>query len=150
MGCDCAGLVVWAYKVRRHRPGYNKGGMFDVEDDANCNSMLGDAMGTRDLFELASGDPRPGDVIAYPSFWLHDEHGKRLHFIGHTCVVIGVSRLRGWDPKMPRYDQLDVVQVKGPDGRAPAAIATDGSIWSHHDAQWPRPEHRSYLLRALP
>jgi len=42
------------------------------------------------------------------------------------------------------------VQVRGPNGRIPAAIASDGGIWSHHDLMWPRPEWRSRLLRVVP
>lgn len=158
IGCDCAGLVTWAYKLRRHRPGYNARGRFGVEDDINCNSMLGDAMGAQDLFETVLGDPRPGDVIAYPSFYLYGPDGKRLrredgsemHWIGHTCIVIGTSRVTNWDPVTPAWHALDVAQCKGPEGRRPAVLATDGSIWSHHDTVWPKAQHRSYLLRARP
>lgn len=156
IGCDCAGLIVWAYKVPRHRLGYNHGGGYDVEDDLNCNSMLGDAMGAHDLFTLAEGMPQPGDVIAYPSFYLYDSYGrpllsdgKPMHWIGHTCIVVSSGRVGSWDPAHPRHDLLDVVQVRGPDRRAPAAIQTDGSIWMHHDETWPKPQHRSYLLRAV-
>lgn len=158
VGCDCAGLVVWAYKVRRHRPGYNKGGRFDVEDDLNCNSMLGDAMGAQDLFTLVdSGLPQVGDVIAYPSFYLYDSYGHRmlhngspLHWIGHTCIVTDTGRVDHWDWKRPAWYQLDVAQCKGPDERAPGVVLTDGSIWSHHDSVWPKPEHRSWLIRGIP
>lgn len=156
IGCDCAGLIVWCYKLRRHRPGYNRGGRFDVSDDLNCNSMLGDAMGAGELFEIATGDPRPGDVIAYPSFYLYDaggnklrrEDGSAMHWIGHTCIVIGTGRVTNWDWMRPAWHLLDVAQCKGPDGRRPGVIATDGSIWSHHDSVWPKADHRSYLLRA--
>lgn len=156
IGSDCAGFVVWCYKLRRHRPGYNAGGKFGVEDDLNCNSMLGDAMGRQELFETVTGDPRPGDVIAYPSFYLYDVDGNRLrredgsllHWIGHTSIVIGTGRVTNWDPVLPPWHLLDVAQCKGPEGRKPGVIATDGSIWSHHDHMWPKPQHRSYLLRA--
>lgn len=155
-GCDCAGLVVWAYQVPRHRPGYNKGGKYDVEDDLNCNSMLGDAMGGKDLFTLATDKPLPGDVIAYPSFYLYDSYGHRmlhnaapLHWIGHTAIVVSSERVTSWNWTAPKWYELDVAQCKGPDGRKPAIVRTDGSIWSQHDANWPKPIHRSWLMRAI-
>ena len=54
------------------------------------------------------------------------------------------------DGPSPVTTLLGVVQCRGPNGRRPGIIATDGSIWSHHDAQWPRPEHRTGILRVLP
>lgn len=159
IGCDCAGLICWAYCIRRHRPGYNSthGQRYDVIDDVNCNSMLGDAMGAMELFQLATDAPQPGDVVAYPSFYLHDSYGRPLlhdgqplHFIGHTGLVIGVSRVSAWDWNHPRFELLDIAQCRGPDGRAPGVLATDGSIWAHHNDVWPKPEHRAYLLRAVP
>jgi hypothetical protein len=156
IGCDCAGLICWAYKLERHRPGYNRGGEYDVEDDLNSNSFLGDAMGARDLFTLVADSPRLGDVIAYPSFYLYDDQGKRLqhdgqdlHWIGHVALVVGISRYTDWRPDAPQFSQLDIVQVKGPDRRAPAAVATDGSVFDHHNAQWPKEKHRAWLLRAV-
>jgi hypothetical protein len=41
------------------------------------------------------------------------------------------------------------VQCRGPNGKRPGIVATDGSIWDHHDALWPKPEHRSVLLRMV-
>lgn len=150
IGADCAGFALsWCWKLRRHRPGYNKGGKFDVEDDVNCNSAIGDAFGARDLFELASGMPKPGDLLCYPSFYLKSDSGTQLHFIGHVGICVGTSHVTTWDPASPRYDLLDVAQCRGPDGRAPGVIFTDGSIWQHHRDQWPKPEHTVYLLRTV-
>lgn len=151
IGCDCAGFAIaWCYKLRRHRPGYNKGATTfgDVEDDLNVNSILSDAISASpDLFALVASAPRPGDLLCYPTFRLA---GIPQPFIGHVGIVTGVSRMTGWDPTSPRYDLLDVAQCKGPDGRAPAVIATDGSIWAHHAEVWPKPEHTVYLVRAIP
>lgn len=149
IGCDCAGFAIsWCYKLRRHRPGYNKGGAFDVEDDINVNSILGDATSKQpDLFGLVQSTPQPGDLLCYPTFRLPT---VPMPFIGHVGIVIGTTRLTGWDPGSPRYDLLDVAQCKGPDGRSPAVIATDGSIWMHHAEVWPKPEHTVYLVRAIP
>lgn len=159
LGSDCAGFALsWTYKLKRHRDGYNHGGGFGgTESWINCNSALGDASGPCELFTFATGDPLPGDCIAYPSFYLYGpdgkplkhEDGSPLHWIGHVCIVIGVDRVRAWNPDKPAWHQLDVAQCHGPDGFTPGVVATDGSIWSHHDAKWPKPSHRSYLLRSV-
>jgi hypothetical protein len=119
--------------------------------------MLGDGFGARELFTIVTGDPLPGDVVAYPSFHLYEADGSRvqhdgraLHWIGHTGIVIGTTRVSDWDPVTPRYEQLDIAQCKGPDGRTPAVIVTDGFLWARHDRVWPKPEHRSWLIRAVP
>lgn len=157
VGCDCAGLICWAYKLPRHRPGFNRGGKFDVDDDLNTSSMLGDAFGERDCWTLVTDSPRPGDVILYPSFSLYDPSGHvlvhdgvPLRWIGHCAIVIDTSRvIPPWSHVAPRWDELDVIQVRGPNGRTPAAIRTDGSLFAHHDLVWPRTENRSWLIRAL-
>lgn len=144
IGSDCAGFAIsWCYKLRRHRPSYNRGGAFDVEDDINVNSAIGDATSkSPDLFELATGAPRAGDLLCYPSFRFAGQP-----FVGHVGIVIGTARAPRWDPAGPRYDLLDVAQCRGPDGRTPAVLWTDGSIWLHHREVWPKPEHTVYMLR---
>lgn len=149
VGSDCAFAITYSYMLRRHMPGFNKGGKFNVEDDINYNSAIGDALGAAQCFVIATGDPQPGDIVCYPTFRLP---GVPQPFIGHGAIVVDVSRVTSanpWDPTRPRYDLLDVVQCKGPDGRKPAMIRTDGSIWLHHAEQWPKPEHTVYLLRAV-
>jgi len=142
---------VWSYKIARHRPGFNRGGSYDVENDINCNSMLGDASGAQDLLQLAVDVPMPGDVIAYPTFRLATSDGPKT-FVGHTALVVGVDRIgsTAWSMEAPAFELLDVVQICGPDGRRPAAIATDGRVFDRHDALWPKPEHRAWLLRVRP
>lgn len=147
IGADCAGCAIcWAYKIHRHRPGYNKGGKFDVENDVNVNAILGDAFGARELFELAAGAPLPGDLLCYPTFRLA---GVPNPFIGHVGMCVSTGRVASWDPVLPRYDLLDVAQCCGPDYRAPAVLLTDGSHWLQHAHQWPKPQHTVYLLRAV-
>jgi cell wall-associated NlpC family hydrolase len=143
-GCDCAGLICWAYKLSRHRPGFNAGPWSTVSDDVNTDSMIEDADHARDLFAPTDGAPQPGDVLVYHTITLPDHPGMR--WIGHVALVVGTDRLG----TVVDYSMLDVVQARGPNGRMPAAIASDGSIWSHHDLMWPRPEWRSRLLRVVP
>lgn len=137
--CDCMGLVAWAFWLRRHRPGYNAGAWATVSDDVNPNSMIEDADHARELFVRVVDAPQVGDVICYPTIHLD---GKT--FIGHIGIVVGVAR---WDGAS--FASLDTVQVCGPNGRSPAAIATTGIAFDHHSATWPKPEHRSVLLRAV-
>lgn len=149
-GSDCAGFVVWCYKLQRHRVGFNHGDWSSVADDLNCNSMLEDAQHTADLFELVVGRPIPGDMLVYPTFSLTLADGSVKRFIGHICIVVDNKRApEDWDADHPPYHMLDVAQCKGPNYRAPGVVLTDGSIWSHHDATWPKAQHRSYVIRAV-
>lgn len=144
-GSDCAGFAeCWCYKIKRHRPGYNRssGAKASVVDDINCNSALEDAQNVGELFKVVEGQPQPGDLVLYPSF---ESHGVK--FIGHVCIVVSTARVTQWSAAHPPYDMLDVAQCKGPNGRTPAVILTDGSIWSHHDSMWPLPQHRSWVIR---
>jgi len=147
VGCDCAGFAIsWCYKLRRHRPGFNHGDWASVEDDLNSNSAIEDAEHRRELFAIADR-PMPGDLLAYPTIHLP---GHPQPFIGHVGIVVAVNRCAEWDPAMPQYHLLDVAQVCGPNGRRPACVRTDGSVWDRHTANWPKMEHRTKVLRALP
>jgi hypothetical protein len=149
-GSDCAGFAeCWAYKLTRHRPGYNRGPWSTCSDDLNCNSAIEDAQHARDLFAVVTDAPAPGDLIAYPTIRLV-VNGHAMEWCGHVCIVVGVSRAASFDITKPDWSLLDVAQCCGPNGRAPAVIASDGSIWNAHDHVWPKPEHRSWLLRAVP
>lgn len=149
-GADCAGFAeCWAYCLPRHRPGYNHGPWSTCEDDINCNSALEDAQHDQELFAVVTDAPRPGDLLLYPTIYLTVD-GQRREFVGHVCIVTGVSRAGGFVISKPDWTLLDVAQCCGPNGRAPAVIASDGAIWAQHDHLWPKPEHRSWLIRALP
>jgi hypothetical protein len=145
LGSDCAGFAIcWAYKLKRHRPGFNRGKWSTVSDDINCNSALEDAQHKQELFVLADR-PEPGVLLVYPTFTVS---GKR--FIGHVGIVTGLSRVAEWDPLRPQYELLDVAQCRGPNERKPAVVKTDGSLWSHHDAVWPKLQHRTWMIKARP
>lgn len=144
LGSDCAGFAIcWAWKLVRHRPGYNHGWWASVADDINCNSLIEDSNHAQELSTDITGDiPGPGDLLTYPTFNLQYSPGKLLTFIGHVGIVVDVS------PRyVPgRYDLLSIAQCHGPNGFTPGAVRTDGSIWAHHDTVWPRPEHRTHLI----
>ncbi|HEU4726784.1 MAG TPA: peptidoglycan-binding domain-containing protein [Kofleriaceae bacterium] len=147
LGSDCAGFALsWCYKIPRHRPGLNVGPWSTCSDDLNCNSALEDADHARDLFARATGRVQPGDLLTYPTITLPDHPGKE--WIGHVGIVIGVSRAAGFNLASPDYSLLDIAQCCGPNGRAPAVIRSDGSVWNQHDHQWPLPQHRTVVLRA--
>ena len=150
---DCFGFAVCeCFGIRRRRPGFNAwqrdldGRTPSVIDDLNCNSAIEDADHARELFERADR-PRPGDLIAYPTIRLP---GHAQPWIGHVAIVVGVDRVRDWDLAAPDWSRLDVVQCCGPAGRRPGILRTDASHWNGHDATWPKPEHRTALLRVLP
>lgn len=139
---DCFGFAVCeVYGIKRHRPGFNRGAWATVSDDMNCNSAIEDADHAGELFERVF-TPAPGVLLAYPTIRLQGHV-----FIGHIGIVVGVSRCLEWDHDHPDYALLDVCQCRGPNGREPGIIASDGSIWSHHDTLWPKPEHRTAMLR---
>lgn len=143
---DCFGFAVCElYGIRRHRLGFNRGSWSTVEDDLNCNSAIEDADHVGELFERVS-TPAPGILVAYPTIRLA---GHSDPWIGHIGIIVGVSRCTSWDSNHPNYSTLDMVQCCGPNGRKPGIIATDGSVWNHHDSLWPKPEHRSVMLRLI-
>lgn len=142
---DCF-LVCKLHGLRRHRPGFNRGPWATVSDDLNYNSAIEDADHHRELFERVF-TPAPGIYLAYPTIRLP---GHLDPWIGHGAIIVGVSRCREWDHDHPNYSLLDVVQCRGPNGRRPGVIASDGAIWDHHDATWPKKEHRAVMLRVLP
>ena len=144
---DCAGFAIdRCYGLRRHRPGFNRGAWASVEDDLNCNSAIEDADHNQELFERVT-TPFPGALLAYPTVRLP---GHPRPWIGHIAIVVGVSRCHEFDVRRPNWSLLDVVQCGGTDGKTPAIVASSGEHWSDHDRTWPKPEHRSVLLRALP
>lgn len=141
LSSDCSGFAVsWCWKITRHRKGFNVGKWASVSDDVNVNSIMEDAVHNRELADSVVTIPRPGDLLCYPTFYLK---GIKKPFIGHVAIITGVSK----DYKPGNYNQLTVVQCHGPDGFTPGVVLTDGSIFRHHDANWPKEEHRCKIIR---
>lgn len=139
---DCAGFAIcWCWKLRRHRPGFNKGPWASVEDDINVNSAMEDAVHHQELFEEVHPSlVRPGDLLCYPTIKLK---GFKQPFIGHVSIVLDIS------PKYVAgaYSKLLVAHCHGPNGRRPAVTQNMGLHWEERDKQWPKPEHRTHVIR---
>lgn len=134
---DCSGFAIsWCWRIPRYRPGF--GSQRSVVDWVNSDSAIDDARHRQELFAEVF-HPRPGDLIAYPSVRIN---GKRL--IGHVGLVEHVPD--NWLLDRSKWAELTIIQCKGPTGRKPAVIRTDGSLWDRRDAKWPKPEHRTVLL----
>jgi hypothetical protein len=144
-GFDCWGLAhSWCYDVPRHRPGFNDGPWATVSDDINTDSAIEDAEHKRELFEPADR-PNLGDLVVFPS--IRGPDGRRLR-IGHVGIVVGLCA--EWDPDVPQYGELTVVQCQS--SRKPAIIKGPGTGWLFRDqfkgakdVRW-----RSRLLRVKP
>jgi hypothetical protein len=148
VGSDCAGYAIsWCYMLQRHRPGFNVGSWASVANDINCNSAIEDGQHNRDLFEVID-TPELGALLLYPTFVIVGMDGKPHRFIGHVGIVVGVSRCLEWDPALRTYAALDVAHCHGPNERKPAVTLGDGALWDHHDHIWPKPQHRTVMLRA--
>lgn len=140
-GSDCAGFALcWAWKLHRHRPGFNVGAWASVSDDINCNSAYEDGLHKQDLFvTLPQGVYiQPGDLILYPTV---RKSGKT--FIGHVGLVETVPVGFSWGD----WGSLSILHCPGPNGRTPGVVRTDGSIWVRRDKLWPKPPHRTQIVR---
>lgn len=139
---DCRFACCFCWKLEAHQPGYNHGAWATVSDDLNYNSLLEDGEHARELCEVVDDTtehPKPGDIIAYPTIELQGHT-----FIGHGALVIAVPTDYRPDEG---FHRLTILQVCGPNGRGPAILKTDGTVFDHHTATWPKPEHRTRLVR---
>lgn len=146
---DCAGFAInRCYNLRRHRPGFNVGPWASVSDDLNCNSAIEDAHHKQELFVPVplSDVPRLGDLLTYPTFRIKNALGATVGpFIGHIAIVVAVPAEWSWGAS--KWADLTVVQCCGPDGRRPGIVKSSAMHWDAHDKTWPKPEHRSQLIR---
>lgn len=152
---DCTSFCMrYAYGLDGHRPGFNRDWKADwmtgttatVVDDINSNSAIENALfGNGELFQLVTGAPQVGDIIAAPTIHLP---GHAEPWIGHGVIVTNVDRARGhWDPQWPEFALLDVAECHGPNGTHPAIRMNNGTYFDGWRAKWPKVQHRSWLLR---
>jgi len=137
---DCVGFALcWCYQIKRHRPGFNKGG--SVSDDINTDSICEDGRRHHDLFEEVD-HPELGDLLVYPS-----HRGGNGRVPGHASIVTGLPA--EWDPSRRDWRALTVVQCHGPNGLTPAIVQSTGLTWWRHDRLWPDELRRSRLVRLV-
>jgi hypothetical protein len=122
---DCSGSLLYWLGLDRHQPKSRfplYGGWISTD------SMIDDAelRGGGHLFARVA-TPRPGDVLVWPGVDL-DRDGDRDR-IGHCSIIVSVPA--EWDEfdVTPQYDQLRVVQCRGPNGNTPAVVETSGAPW---------------------
>lgn len=152
-GSDCAGAAqCYAYKLKRHRPGFASGQVplkyrdqSDVDDDINTSSGIEDALTKQEIYEIVNEGPvLPGDLLSYATLRIKGADGEVHVFIGHVGMIKFVPE--GWT-RADGFDQLRILQCKGPNGRMPLVVETDGSLWDRHDMNWPKEQHRTQILR---
>lgn len=140
MASDCSGFAIsWCWKLRRHRPGFNKGPWATVSDDINVNSIMEDATHHQELATKVKPEAvRPGDLLCYPTIYLRGHK-----FIGHVGMVVDVPL--NWRPN--EYSTLMVIHCHGPNGLIPPVTTNLGKAWEVHDRVWPKVEHRTHVIR---
>jgi len=144
--CDCSRFAIcWCYRLPGARPGFNAGSWATVSGHINPNSAIEDADHRRELFARAA-TPFLGALIMYPTIRLA---GHADPWIGHVQIVTGLARCTEWDAAHPDWSLLDTAECKGPPGRSPGVVAGTGASMSAHDRDWPKPAHRTVMLRVL-
>jgi hypothetical protein len=147
-GMDCSGAAQsFAYKVKRHRPGYNRGKWATVTDDINTNSGIEDAEHGQEIWRIVGDDADvlPGDLFAYPTIYIKVD-GELKKFIGHAQMAVKVPQ--GWRRK-DGFAKVTVAHCHGPTDRRPGVTLDNGGACDRHDAKWAKPEHRTRILRVV-
>ena len=143
---DCSGFAMsWVWEIPRNRPGFNHGAWSTVSDDINTASAVEDARHRQELYEIVT-EPAAGNLLVYPTIVIVVD-GHEHKYIGHVSIIESIARVVKWNRQRPAYSLLDIIHCKGGNGRRPAILREPGRIWDAHDAKWPKPEHRSVMLR---
>lgn len=135
VGWDCAGAAVChAFRLKRHRPGFNRQMHASIEDDINVDSIIEDADPARggrgELGELVKV-PTPGILLMTPTIKIPE---RGYDDPGHVRMIIDASK---WDPARPRFVDLVYLECRGPNGRAPGVVRNTGESVDVHNAKWP-------------
>jgi hypothetical protein len=134
LGWDCAGAVVHALRLTRHRPGFNRQMHASITDDLNVDSLLEDADpdrgGRGELGQLVT-TPAPGILLLTPTIKIPEKHFDEP---GHVRLILDAS---GWNPAAPRWADVIYLECRGPNGRRPGVVRDHGASVDKHDADWP-------------
>lgn len=159
--CDCWGLVAWAFRQARTRPGYNKGGA-TVQDAVNVDSAIEDAFGIRDrparkqLWQpvLADQTVALGDLLVWPSIYVTvlktangvTSRSRTRQRIGHVAIISKAPT--DWNQD---FSKLEVIQCGGRNGTHPAIKRISGQAWNNKDQEGGKQnkEWRARILRAV-
>lgn len=138
LGWDCAGAAIsHAYRLTRHRPGFNRQPHATVEDDINVDSLLEDADpdrgGRQELGELVT-EPAPGVLILTPTIRIPERNFVEP---GHVRMIVDCSRVHAWVSRLPLFAQVTYLECRGPDGRRPGVVRDSGESVDQHNAKWP-------------
>lgn len=154
---DCCGFAIsYAWKIRRHRPGYNRHTRASellphgatVVDDVNVDSFYEDAAyGVQELGValLQHEAPRPGDLAITRSIRKGDVlHAPAFSEMGHVRMF--TKGPVAWDPNHPSYASCTLVQIHGPNGTV-GPVVSSGLELDHWNANWPTPRFCVVVVR---
>lgn len=149
MGWDCAGAAIsYAYRLFRHRGGFNAQPAATVTDDLNVDSILEDSDpargGRQELGEIVTV-PAPGVLLLTPTIRL-PATADRAAFVqpGHVRLILDATH---WTPAAPRWADVTYLECHGPNGHTPGITRATGESVDRHDGLWPRPFHRAAMVR---
>jgi hypothetical protein len=144
-GSDCCGAAVsFAYRLRRHRSGFNQTPQASISDDINVDSICEDADprrgGRLELGELVD-IPEPGILLITPTIRLPE---KNFSMMGHVRMIIDATK---WDPSAPKWADVIYLECHGPQLHAPGVTRNTGESVDLHDLAWPKWQHRAAMVR---
>lgn len=149
-GWDCAGAAVcYAFRLFRHRPGFNRQAHATIEDDLNVDSIIEDADpargGHQELGEVVTA-PAPGVLLLTPTITLpaNERLPDGFHEPGHVRLILDAAR---WRPVRPKWADVTYLECHGPDRHVPGVTRNTGESVDKWDANWPKPMHRAVMVR---
>ena len=145
LGSDCAGAAIcFAFRLRRHRIGFNAQPSATVSDDLNVDSIVEDADPRRgghlELGELVT-IPAPGILLITPTIRLPD---KNFTMMGHVRLILDATR---WNPAAPKWADVVYLECRGPQHHKPGVVRNTGESVDQHDKVWPKVLHRAAMVR---
>jgi len=145
IGSDCAGAAIcFAFRLRRHRSGFNVQPNATVSSDLNVDSIVEDADPRRgghlELGELVT-IPAPGILLITPTIRIPE---KAFTMMGHVRLIIDATR---WNPAAPKWADVVYLECHGPNFHKPGITRNNGASVDQHDGIWPKWNHRAAMVR---